>query len=59
VKQLAVGSWYFRSIIKKYYLREQAINKVPEDMSHNEYFDNAEEGQNKAIELVGYILPVP
>ena len=25
----------------------------------NEYFCNAEEGQNKAAELVGYILPVP
>gem|GEM_PF-5952735 len=25
---------------------------------HNEYFSNAEEGQNKVAELVGYILPV-
>jgi len=25
---------------------------------HNEYFCNAEEEQNKAIVLVGYILPV-
>jgi len=27
--------------------------------SHNEYFSNAEEGQNKATELVGYIFPTP
>ena len=27
--------------------------------SHNEYFCNAEEGQNKATRWVGYILPVP
>ena len=27
--------------------------------SHNEYFSNDEDGQNKAAELVGYIFPVP
>ena len=27
--------------------------------SHNEYFCNAEEGQNKAAEWVGYIFPTP
>ena len=26
---------------------------------HNEYFGNDEEGQNKAIEWVGYIFPTP
>ena len=26
---------------------------------HNEYFCNAEEGQNKAAKWVGYILPTP
>ena len=39
----------------------QLVNRKADGMlpSHNEYFSNVEEGQNKVAELVGYIFPTP